>query len=57
MPTGNARHGDCTMSTCMKWGKDGSLSSRDQDGLMRHLCSTDPALANSEVCKPYKHDG
>ena len=47
---------DCTLNTCMKWGADGTLSTHDQDGLMRHLCSTDPALADSEACKLYKND-
>ena len=47
---------DCTLNTCMKWGADGTLSPHDQDGLMRHLCSTDPALADSEACKLYKND-
>ena len=47
---------DCTLNTCMKWGADGSLSPHDQDGLMRHLCSADPALAATEVCEIYKND-
>ena len=47
---------DCTLNTCMKWGADGTLSPHDQDGLMRHLCSTDPTLADSEACKLYKND-
>ena len=47
---------DCTLNTCMKWGADGTLSPHDQDGLMRHLCSTDPALAGSEACKLYQND-
>ena len=47
---------DSTLNTCMKWGGDGSLSPQDQDGLMRHLCSTDPNLAKSEACQLYKND-
>ena len=56
MTVGPKRTGNCTLSTCMKWGKDGSLSPKDQDGLMRHLCSTDPALAGSDACKLCKDD-
>ena len=47
---------DCTLNTCMKWGKDGTLSPYDQNGLMRYLCCTDPALAASEACEIYKND-
>ena len=54
MTVGPKRTGNCTLSNCMKWGKDGNLSPKDQDGLMRHLCSTDPALAGSDACKLYK---
>lgn len=48
--------GDCTTKTCMKWGEDGSLSSHDQNNLMRQLCSSDPALVGSEACQLYKND-
>ena len=56
MTVGPTKKGDCTLSTCMKWGSDGSLAPHDQEGLMRHLCSTDPALAGSEVCKFCERD-
>ena len=38
-------------TTCMKWDKNGSLSSHDHLHLMKQLCTIDPKLANSEVCK------
>ena len=47
---------DCTLNTCMKLGKDGTLSPHDQDGLMRYLCSTDSALAASQACEIFKND-
>ena len=56
MTVGPTKKGDCTLSTCMKWGSDGSLAPHDQEGLMRHLCSTDPALAGSEACKFFESD-
>ena len=56
MSEGPKKPADCTLNTCMKWDSDGTLSPRDQDGLMRHLCSTDPALGDSEACKLYKND-
>ena len=36
--------------TCLKWSPDGPLSEHDQDELMKRLCATDPALAQSEAC-------
>jgi len=50
------RPADGIQSTCMKWSADGTLSPRDQDGLMKHLCATDPALVDSEACKLYQND-
>ena len=40
----------CTGRTCLKWSPDGSLSEHDQDELMKRLCATDSALAQSEAC-------
>ena len=40
----------CIGRTCLKWSVDGSLSKHDQDELMKRLCATDPALAQSEAC-------
>jgi len=45
------RKRDCTTSTCMKWGNDGSLSPHDQNELMKRLCEKDPALAGSDACR------
>ena len=41
---------DCTTSTYMKLGYDGSLSPHDQNELMKNLCEKDPALAGSDAC-------
>ena len=40
----------CIGRTCLKWSADGSLSKHDQDELLKRLCATDPALAQSEAC-------
>ena len=40
----------CIGRTCLKWSADGSLSEHDHDELMKRLCATDPALAQSEAC-------
>ena len=40
----------CIGRTCLKWAADGSLSEHDHDELMKRLCATDPALAQSEAC-------
>ena len=40
----------CTGRTCLRWSPDGSLSEHDHDELMKRLCATDPALAQSEAC-------
>ena len=40
----------CIGRTCLKWSADGSLSEHDQNELMKRLCATDPALAQSEAC-------
>ena len=40
----------CTGRTYLKWSPDGSLSEHDHDELMKRLCATDPALAQSEAC-------
>ena len=42
---------DYTISTCMKWAHDGSLSAHDQAVLMRRLCAVDPELALSDACR------
>ena len=49
------RKRDCTTSTCMKWGNDGSLSPHDQNELMKHLCEKDPALAGSDAAESSIH--
>ena len=56
MSEGPKKPVDLTLNTCMKWGADGSLSPHDQDGLIRHLCFADPALAATEVCEIYIND-
>ena len=38
-------------TTCMKWDKNGSLSSHDYFHLMKKLCTIDPTLAESDACK------
>ena len=45
----------CIGRTCLKWSADGSLSKHDQDELMKRLCATDPALAQSEACNAGQH--
>ena len=44
----------CISRTCLKWSADGSLSKHDQDELMKRLCATDPALAQSEACNAHQ---
>ena len=40
----------CTSRTCLKWSADGSLSKHDHHELMKRLCASDPALAQSAAC-------
>ncbi len=48
---------DCTFNTCMKRGRDGNLSSDDQDGLVHQILSTNnPHLTESEACKLYQNN-